>query len=50
MFFCCMINILRQMKKIKMELINRLRNFITQSIVWYDGLDESIIFFLVFFL
>ena len=44
-FVCCMINILRQMKKNLIELMNRL-----QSIDWYDGLDESIFFFLVFFL
>ena len=35
------------MKKILIELMNRLRHFITQSIDWYDGLDESIFFFLV---
>ena len=33
------------MKKILIELMNRL-----QSIDWYDGLDETIFFFLVFLL
>ena len=46
-----MINILRQMKEFIVELINWLHFFITQSIDWYyNGLDESIFFFLVFFL
>ena len=45
-----MINILRQMKKFLIELMNRIPHFITQSIDWYDGLDESIFFFLVFFI
>ena len=49
-FLCCMINILRQMKKILIQLMNRLLHFITQFIDWFDGLDESIFFFLVFFL
>ena len=40
-----MTNILRQMKKTLIELMNRL-----QSIEWYDGLDEPIFFFLFFFL
>ena len=30
--------------------MNRIPHFITQSIDWYDGLDESIFFFLVFFI
>ena len=30
--------------------MNRLPHFITQSIDWYDELDESIFHFLVFFL
>ena len=30
--------------------MNQLTHFITQSINWYDGLDESIFFFPVFFL
>ena len=33
-----------------MELMNQVSHFITQSIDWYDGLDEFIFFFLVFFL
>ena len=33
-----------------MELMNRIPHFITQCIDWYDGLDEFIFFFLVFFL
>ena len=45
-FLCCMLNILRQMKKFLIELINRIPQFITQSIDWYDGLDEFIFFFL----
>ena len=49
-FLCCMINILMQMKKLLTDLMNRLPQFITQSIDWYDGLDQSIFFFLVFFL
>ena len=39
-----------QMKKLLTDLMNRLPQFITQSIDWYDGLDQSIFFFLVFFL
>ena len=49
---CCMINILKQMKNILVELMNRLPHFITQSIDRYDELtrvNESIFFFLVFF-
>ena len=38
------------MKKFIIELMNRIPHFITQSIDWYDGLDESIFFFLVFFI
>ena len=38
------------MKKFLIELMNQLTDVITQSIDWYDGLDESILFFLVFFL
>ena len=39
------------MKEFIVELINWLHFFITQSIDWYyNGLDESIFFFLVFFL
>ena len=34
------------MKKILIELMNRIPRFITQSIDWYDGLDEFIFFFL----
>ena len=30
--------------------MNRKPHFITQSIDWYDGLDDFIFFFLVFFL
>ena len=30
--------------------MNQIPHFITQSIDWYDGLDEFIFFFLVFFL
>ena len=45
-----MINILRQIKKFLIELMNQVSHFITQSIDWYDGLDEFIFFFLVFFL
>ena len=30
--------------------MNRLPHLITKSIDWYDGLDESILFVLVFFL
>ena len=30
--------------------MNPLPHFIAQSIDWYDGLDEPIFFFLVFFL
>ena len=30
--------------------MNRITHFITQSIDWYDELDEFIFFFLVFFL
>ena len=30
--------------------MNRIPHFITQSINWYDSLDEFIFFFLVFFL
>ena len=41
---------LRQMKKFLAEFMNRLPHFIKQSIDWYDGLDESIIFFLALFL
>ena len=37
------------MKKILIELMNQLLHFMTQSIDWYDRLDESIFFFLVFF-
>ena len=37
------------MKKF-LELMNRISNFVTQSMDWYDGLDELIFFFLVFFL
>ena len=43
-------NILRQMKKFLIELMNRIPQFITQSIDWYGGLDEFIFLFLVFFL
>ena len=43
-------NILRQMKKFIIELMNRIPQFITQSIDWYGGLDEFIFLFLVFFL
>ena len=46
-----MINILRQMREFLVELMNQLLYFITQSINWYyNGLDESIFFFLVFFM
>ena len=38
------------MKKVLVELMNRLPHVITQSIDWYDGLDESILFFIAFFL
>ena len=46
-FLCSMIYIERQMKKIIIELTNRLPKFIRKSI---DGLDVSIFFFLVLFL
>ena len=42
-----MINILRQTKEFFVELMNRLHYFIAQPIDWYNGLDESIFFFLV---
>ena len=46
-----MINILKQMKTFLIELMNQIpHHSITQSIDWYDGLDELIFFFLVFFL
>ena len=45
-----MIKILGQIKKFLIELMNRTPHFITQSIDWYDGLDDFIFFFLVFFL
>ena len=32
-----------------MELMNRIPHFIRQCIDWYDGLDDFILFFLVFF-
>ena len=38
------------MKKFIIELMNRIPQFITQSIDWYGGLDEFIFLFLVFFL
>ena len=38
------------MKKFLIELMNRITHFITQSIDWYDELDEFIFFFLVIFL
>ena len=38
------------MKKVLVELMNRLPHVITQSIDWYDGLDESILFFIAFIL
>ena len=52
MFFLrSMRNILRQMKEFLVELMNRLHYFMETSINWhYDGLDESIFFFLVLFL
>ena len=37
-------------EKNPIELLNRLPHFIAQSIDCYVGLDESIFFFLVFFL
>ena len=40
----------KKMKKILIELMSRITHFVTQSIDWYDGLDEFILFFLVFFL
>ena len=48
MFFLrSMKNILRHMKEFLAELMNRLHYFITYSIDWYyNGLDESIFFFL----
>ena len=45
-----MIKVLRQMKKLLIELMNRTPHFITQSIDWYDELDEFIFYFLVIFL
>ena len=38
------------MKKFVIELMNQIPYFMTQSIDLYDGLDEFIFFFLVFFL
>ena len=38
------------MKNILIELMNWLLHFLTQSVDWYGGLDESIFFFLAFIL
>ena len=47
LFLRSMKNILRRMKEFLAELMNRLHYFITYSIDWYyNGLDESIFFFL----
>ena len=48
-FHHCMITLLRQIKKLLVELMNRSSCFIKQSIDWYDGLDKNDESFFLFF-
>ena len=48
-FLCSMINILRQMKRVLIELMTKLLHFITQSIYWYYGLLMNQFYFFSLF-